>query len=307
MKKKAFLANPQNKQRFISLLGCEWGKEKGKKVTLSSGDANFDIVKSACILAQNKPLILVGDDTDVLILLQHHFSATEHETIYLQTSSKIIDISVLKQSLTPELSQSLLFIHALSGCDTTSRPFGIGKQSALAKYQKLQNLATVFTMADRSHEEIEQAGNKALVVLYGCTQDWDLNFERASKFTEKVASSSRYLPPERLPPTSDAARFHSQRVYHQVQVWLGNDMEPTDWGWTKCTIHHKTILKPKRMEQAAAPASLLNIIKCNCGGMCNKNTCSCRKNGLQCTLACGHCKGITCTNSQTPDITDNDD
>ncbi len=169
MKKKAFLANPQNKQRFINLLGCELEKEKGKKVTHSSGDADFDIVKSACILAQNKPVVVVGGDTDVLILLQHQFSATEHETIYIQTSSKIINIFVLKQSHTPELSLSLLFIHALSGCDTTSWPFGIGKQSALAKYQKLQNLAKMFMMADRSHEEIEQAGNKALVVLYECT------------------------------------------------------------------------------------------------------------------------------------------
>ena len=28
-----------------------------------------------------------------------------------------------------------------------------------------------------------------------------------------------------------------------------------------------------------------------------QNTCPSRKNGLLCTLACGHCKGITCTNA----------
>ena len=54
--------------------------------------------------------------------------------------------------------------------------------------------------------------------------------------------------------------------------------------------------KRVRMQRDAAPASLLKLVKCNCHGMCDKNTCSYRKNGLLCILACGHCKGITCTN-----------
>ena len=29
-----------------------------------------------------------------------------------------------------------------------------------------------------------------------------------------------------LPPTSVAAAQHSFRVYHQVQMWLGNDLDP---------------------------------------------------------------------------------
>ena len=131
-----------------------------------------------------------------------------------------------------------------------------------------------------------------------------LNLAWTSKFTEKVASSSRYLPPERLPPTSDAARYHSQRVYHQVQAWLGNEMEATDWSWVISKNHKGCVLKPIRMSKVAAPTSLLNIVKCNCKGKCDTNTCSCWKNGLACTLACGHWKGITCTNGSTHDARD---
>ncbi|GBP04365.1 hypothetical protein EVAR_6560_1 [Eumeta japonica] len=29
-----------------------------------------------------------------------------------------------------------------------------------------------------------------------------------------------------LPPTQDTARFHTFRVYHQVQSWLGNYNDP---------------------------------------------------------------------------------
>ena len=47
-------------------------------VKQSVGDADYDIVMSAC----DKPV--------VLILLQHHFRPAEHESVYLQTSSKPI-------------------------------------------------------------------------------------------------------------------------------------------------------------------------------------------------------------------------
>lgn len=225
----------------------------------------------------------------------------------MQTATKLIDISILQKSLDPVLSHSMLFIHALSGCDTTSRPYGIGKLSTMAKYCSLQEFSRIFMLENQNYKDIEPAGNQALATLYGCMPGKDLNFQRASKFTEKVASSSSYLPPERLPPTSDAARFHSRRVYLQVQAWLGKNMEPTEWGWLLHRNQHGIFLKPCRMEQAARPESILRIIKCNCTGKCNKNTCSCRKNGLLCTLACGQCKEITCTNGQPHDSSDNID
>jgi hypothetical protein len=214
-------------------------KEEGIQVTRSSGDADYDIAMTACKIALTLLVVVVADDTDILILLQHHFSISNHETIYLQTSIKLIDISIMKKKLDNDLSKSLLFIHALSGCDTTSKPYGLAKMSAMGKYRDLKEFAELFMAMNINHEEIELSGKQAIGIIYGCKQGSDFNLERASKFTEKAASSSGYLPPELLPPTSDAARFHSQRVYHQVQAWLGNNMEATEWGWVLC----KTQLK----------------------------------------------------------------
>ena len=144
----------------------------------------------------------------------------------------------------------------------------------------------MYITPDKGQESVEAAGNKALAVLYGCKQGTDLNVEQPSKFSERVASSSSYVPPERLPPTTDAARFHRRRVYHQVQTWFGNIMEATQWGQVLSKTRLGTILKPNRMEQAAAPAFQLKMVQCDCTGNCDKNTCSCKNNGLQCTLAC---------------------
>ena len=129
----------------------------------------------------------------------NHFSPALHKAMYLQTSTKLIDISILKKTLPHDLSSSLLFIHAMSGCDSTSRPYGIGKVSTMDKYQSIQRSARIFMMPNRMHKEIEKAGNEPLAIIYGCKPGMDLNFERASRFSEKVVSSSCCLPPQPLP------------------------------------------------------------------------------------------------------------
>ena len=70
-----------------------------------------------------------------------------------------------------------------------------------------------------------------------------------------------------LPPTTNAARFHSLRVYLQCQYWLNKiirEMDPTAWGWTI----RKENLFPIEMSQKPAPDFLLEIINCNCKSDC---------------------------------------
>ena len=68
MKKRPFLANPRNKQKLINIMSSQM-EEEGIQVKQSSGDAEYDIVMSACSLAETKPVVVVGDDTDLLILI----------------------------------------------------------------------------------------------------------------------------------------------------------------------------------------------------------------------------------------------
>ena len=207
----------------------------------------------------------------------------------MQTKSQHLDISHMRSEL-GEICNTLLFAHALSGCDTTSRPYGIGKASVLSKIESLHDYAKVFRERNKQPDEIGVAGHQAIVVMYGCPPDSILDFERASRFMQKVTKSSSYTPPERLLPTSDAAYYHSMRVYHQIQEWLGNRLDATKWGWHTKKTTTGTVYKPKRMDKEAAPSSLLKLVRCNCNGQCNRNTCSYRKIGLPCTMASGQCK-----------------
>ena len=64
-----------------------------------------------------------------------------------------------------------------------------------------------------------------------------------------------------MPPTSDAAKYHSFRVYYQTQVWLGNiDIRAEEWGWNRNGKH----LIPCTMDKIPAPDTLLKVIRCKC-------------------------------------------
>ena len=41
---------------------------------------------------------------------------------------------------------------------------------------------------------------------------------------------------------------------------------------------------------------------CGCSGNCDTRRCSCRKNGMECTVACKNCKGVSCQNVMNEDI-----
>ncbi|GFX61259.1 uncharacterized protein TNCV_3407331 [Trichonephila clavipes] len=63
-----------------------------------------------------------------------------------------------------------------------------------------------------------------------------------------------------LPPTTYAAFEHLKRVYLQIQIWLGNDVDIDNWGWK----HFSNMLIPITMNQLPAPDHLLQILFCNC-------------------------------------------
>ena len=139
--------------------------------------------------------------------------------------------------------------------------------------------------------EICKAGEKALCYIYRSKHIESLDELRCKQFCQKA------VHPRILPPTSAAAIDHSHRVYTQVQQWIGNDIDPTEWGWKL----DSNILAPITTLRQPAPISLLKIIRCGCKLDCTSKSCSCKKHGLNCTPACSECRGDACSNSQSID------
>ena len=138
-KKDIFLSNQKNKQRFINLLGKQL-EETEVKVHHAENDADVLIVQTALTQSATNEVVVIGEDTDLLILLLYH-AAPEKNNIYLKSEQKqtvmkkvkIWDILKAKSNLGGRICTLLPAIHAFSGCDTTSRMFGIGKGIVLKK------------------------------------------------------------------------------------------------------------------------------------------------------------------------------
>ena len=138
--------------------------------------------------------------------------------------------------------------------------------------------------------QIADMVEKVMLVLYG-NKDYQ-TFDDLQKFhyNLKVATSKNVLQTKAPPPTSNAAVQHSYRVNHQVQIWLGNEKDPLEWGWYLKFGQ----LWPLTMTQPVTPGSLL---RCACTTDCTRNSCSSQKYNMVCSEICANCNGTSCNNS----------
>ena len=127
--KKEFLSNTTNKQRFTHLVGrCL--EENGIPVQHAQGDADCVIVQVALRSAMEYATVLVGEDTDLLILLLFHVKSDMKDVFFSSTRASATRRWEIKRTQScpgPNVCKNILFAHAFGGCDTTSRPFGVGK------------------------------------------------------------------------------------------------------------------------------------------------------------------------------------
>ena len=81
---------------------------------------DVNIVKTAIKESMNCNVTLIGKDTDLLVLLLNLLQKSDGER-------KVRDILCYREVIGSEIYKALLFIHAFTGCDTTSSFVGIGK------------------------------------------------------------------------------------------------------------------------------------------------------------------------------------
>ncbi len=307
-KREDFLANTSNKVNLIQMLATHFNS-CGLKATICQADADVPLVQEALEYAKYQVTILVGDDTDLLVLLCFYpnqdfdvFLKSEPKKTQKRKKSAAVDklwnIRKTKEALGDTVCNTILFVHALLGCDTTSRLFNIGKATALHKCQQDEAFvanAIMFVEGNASQEEIVEAGERALLIVYGGASSTSLDDLRYKAYCRKVASRKCVLDTKALPPTSNAAKYHSFRVYLQVQEWLGYKLYPTMWGWKQ----EGGSWIARQTDKDVAPKDLLNVVRCSCKTDCDKRKCTCKKHGLKCTVACKHCQGVSCLNCQS--------
>lgn len=99
-----------------------------------------------------------------------HFLQTQRKRSGSLPSYSAIYLKV-KAELGPAVCRNMFFLHAILGCDTTSRPYGTGKGASLKKYgESVYFQDQLFDIPGSTQAEVATAGENALVVLYGGKQ-----------------------------------------------------------------------------------------------------------------------------------------
>ena len=240
-------------------------------------DADVVIVRRTIELGEHDDVVIIADDTGIIVLLVYH--AHSSHQFYMETKQHIIDINAAQQALGVDVCRSLLFVHAMTGCETTSAMFGVGKTKAfkvLQTSEKLSASVLVFGHLTTTNDVLFEVGEQFLSALYGGNEG-SLDALRYRQFT-----SSKYVPLERMTPTSRARYYHCLRVHLQVLTWCAHRC-PDEFGFK---LENEALL-PIITDEAPAPSEMLRKIRCSCKStnrLCT--SCTCFNNRLPCSMYC---------------------
>ena len=140
------------------------------------------------------------------------------------------------QAAVGDTADHILFLHAITGCDTTSYLYKQSKDQWLKKLmdsKQLRDTVSVYNNPGSSLDQLSAAGEIFLLHLYGFPKAGTLDKARYAMYKRTIARQplTSKFDLATLPPTSASSRLHFARVYLQVQAWRGIQLNPLDWGW----------------------------------------------------------------------------
>ena len=239
-----FLNSGENKEELIQLLVKYLGTEEGMAqlehpYIITAGDATFAVRNGTVselfrcsheeadtrlvlhALKSDTDVVVVAKDTDVLVLM---IWAYEQQNIskkwYMKYDhNKYADISEICKFLGPKICGVLPAVHALTGCDTTSYFFKVGKVKVLKKLMKAERKADLLTDLGRDDDVsslvLERAKQFVRTVLYTGKEKETYIETRIRLYQEMKVKSSMSLPPD-----PDSIIQVIKRAHYQIYFWL---------------------------------------------------------------------------------------
>ena len=173
--------------------------------------------------AGHNSIMIHATDTDVVVLAISAASDLPETELWLAfghgNNFRYIAAHGIANQLGSVLSKSLLFLHAISGCDTVSSFCGIGKKTAWGVLRSMPHIWSVFRRLSNTPSEITEQDmaeiERFAVVLYKKTSP----LSKVNKARKQLFSTgTRKI--EKIPPTKAALQEHVKRAAYQAgHVW----------------------------------------------------------------------------------------
>lgn len=196
-------------------------------------------------------------------------------------------------------------MHALSGCDTTSAIYRLGKRTAYSALTKnadalhgLEAFQDVPTFLDNV---------RRFVLLMHGKKTKNISSLNELRF---VLATTTDKPASLLPPTDDAFEQHVLRAQYQVAVWCQShiakpeNMNPVGHGWH---VNAKDELRPTMYKNESAPAEVRDLTHLYCTDKgCRGQKCQCVIAGLECIDICS-CGGECANRPEISEVPNGDE
>ena len=159
-------------------------------------------------------IVIAARDTDIIMLLlahYHHFAEKPHVFVTIG-NGEYLDIRALSDKLGPQVCSSLLLVHALTGCDSVSFMYGIGKPTVVKAVVNQPDLLSGISLSPSLSPQQRIQMERFVCICYGHGEMRTLDEVRA----HMLFSCTK---PEQLPMTSDAFGAHSDRAFYVSRVW----------------------------------------------------------------------------------------
>lgn len=190
-------------------------------------------------LLEDTKSVIVSKDTDVLVLLIYAFATFRPMSNWFMKIdfNKYVNIRKIVDHFGLPISKTLPHIHAVTGCDTTSYLYGVGKVKVLKKLQKseeslnlIENLGATVNIT----EDIKEDAVKFIQCLcYSGNLDESLVETRVRLYKSMKTKSSQSLPAD---PSS--LEQHILRVHYQLWFWrqlntkVIQELQLDEYGWS---------------------------------------------------------------------------
>jgi hypothetical protein len=186
------MRSKSNKKRLVSVLGSfGFGEnvtvETNEDAAFGHDEADVTMISYVLVAAScgTEVIRVLSDDTDVFDLLVFWVFRRKLECkIQMERwDGTVLDINATCTDLAPKCLQ-LLGMHALTGCDTTSYPFGKGKTTAL-KILLAGDFRDAFGEVDATSQDLMEAAGSYFTALYGQSPGTSLQSARFQIFVSK--------------------------------------------------------------------------------------------------------------------------
>ena len=241
------------------------------------------------------------------MLASHYFPKFSHTTkmwveVGHATAKRYIPIHEVCAGLGVERCTVLPAVHALTGCDSVSALFSIGKKTAMNQVRSMtpDDLRPLQSIGTDDEQESLMASRTLVACLYDSKKKYGKYHQDLNCFRTHLAIQKN-IAIAKLPPCESSFEQHVKRANYQCRIWLNahvacpNVGSPVDEGW----VIEEGVLTPKMFDGPVAAEQLSGLI-CGCKGraICS-NACDCHRSGLSCAELCRCEAGVQCQNEWT--------